>query len=84
MGQEIVCLTRFAGKEEDAKALLEGSFLVVGSDFRLKIPFEQIKSVTAGEDGWLSVETEKGLLELRLGEETAAKWEMKILANRAN
>jgi len=77
MGSEIQCKVRFDGKESAGRALLETSELIFRGEFRLKIPFAAIKSVTA-KDGALSVKTADGLVVLLVGA-AAEKWREKIL-----
>ena len=77
MGQEVQCTVQFDGQSSRGKALLETSELLFRGDFRLKIPFAQMKSVKAA-DGELRVRTQEGLAVFHLGD-AAAKWQEKIL-----
>lgn len=55
MGAELKCRARFGKQVSEGKALLETKELIFSGQFRLKIPFAQMKSVTAA-DGELRVE----------------------------
>jgi len=77
MGSEIQSKVRFDGKQSTGKALLETSELIFRGEFRLKIPFASIKSVTA-KDGALSVKTADGVAVFHVGP-AAEKWREKIL-----
>src|SRR5215471_8869333 len=59
------------------KALLETDTLLFRGDFRLSIPFGEIRSVTSG-DGELKVAYAGGLATFELGS-CAEKWAKKIL-----
>ena len=77
MGNELNCKARFGGQESEGKALLETSEILFRGDFRLKIPFAEMKSVKA-VDGELRIEFAEGKVSLALGEQ-AEKWAHKIL-----
>ena len=77
MGNEAQCKIRFGKQESEGKALLETSELLFRGEFRLKIPFTQMKSVKA-VDGELRVGTKEGLAVFHLGD-AAVKWQEKIL-----
>jgi hypothetical protein len=77
MGKEAVCAVRFGKQVSQGKALLETSEILFRGDFRLKIPFAEIKSVKA-VDGELRVQTPEGLAVFELGA-AAEKWCEKIL-----
>ncbi len=77
MGSEIQCKVRFGGKESSGKALLETSELIFRGEFKLKIPFAAIKSVTA-KDGALNVKTADGVAVFLVGA-AAEKWREKVL-----
>ena len=68
---------RFGKQESEGKALLETSEVLFRGDFRLKIPFSNIKSAKT-VDGELRLQTADGLAVFQLGP-TAAKWCEKIL-----
>ena len=46
MGNEVTCKIQFGKQQSEGKALLETSEILFRGDFRLKIPFSTIKSVT--------------------------------------
>src|SRR5277367_2748457 len=77
MGQETVCTVRFGKQVSQGKALLETTEILFRGDFRLKIPFANIKSVKA-TDGELRVQTSEGVSVFELGA-AAEKWLEKIL-----
>ena len=77
MGTEAQCTARFGKQSSKGKALLETSELLFRGDFRLKIPFSQMKSVKA-EDGSLQIEFAEGKAAFELGVQ-AEKWAHKIL-----
>jgi hypothetical protein len=78
MGQEAICVLKRGGEQHTGKALLETSEIIFrGKTLRLKIPFPQMKSVTA-QVGELRIETAAGLVVFELGT-AAEKWEEKIL-----
>lgn len=77
MGNELKCTARFGKDQSEGKALLETSELIFRGDFRLKIPFAEIKSVKA-VDGELRIEFGGGRASFALGAQ-AEKWAHKIL-----
>jgi hypothetical protein len=77
MGNEAACKVRFGKQESEGKALLETSEVLFRGDFRLKIPFTNIKSAKT-VDGELRLQTADGLASFHLGE-AAEKWLEKIL-----
>lgn len=77
MGNEVQCRARFGKQESQGKALLETNELLFRGDFRLKIPFADMKSVKA-VDGQLRVEFAGGKASFALGA-LAEKWAHKIL-----
>lgn len=77
MGNEVRCTGRFGKQKSEGKALLETNEILFRGDFRLKIPFSNIKSLKA-VDGELRVQTPKGLAIFQLGA-AAEKWREKIL-----
>jgi hypothetical protein len=84
MGAEAVCTVRFGGKSAKGKALLETEqlwFRAEGGEFRLKIPFRAMGSVTAS-DGELRIDFSEGRPVFELGE-LAAQWAEKILHPKA-
>lgn len=77
MGSEAVSRVSYKGQVSEGKALLETSELIFrGGDFRLKIPFNQIASLSALE-GELHVGYDGGVAVFELGRE-AEKWAEKI------
>ena len=77
MGAELKCQARFGKQTSDGKALLETKELIFRGEFRLKIPFAQMKSVMA-VDGELRIEFAEGKAAFALGPQ-AEKWAHKIL-----
>lgn len=77
MGNEATCKVRFGKQESEGKALLETSEVLFRGDFRLKIPFSNIKSAKT-VDGELRLQTAEGLASFQLGT-AAGKWLEKIL-----
>ena len=77
MGNEATCKVRFGKQVSEGKALLETSEVLFRGEFRLKIPFSNIKSAKT-VDGELRLQTADGLAVFQLGP-TAAKWCEKIL-----
>jgi hypothetical protein len=78
MGNEAACKVRFGKQESEGKALLETSEVLFRGDFRLKIPFSNIKSAKT-VDGELRLQTADGLASFHLGAAAAGKWLEKIL-----
>lgn len=78
MGNEATCKVRFGKQESEGKALLETSEVLFRGDFRLKIPFSNIKSAKS-VDGELRLQTADGLASFHLGAAAAGKWLEKIL-----
>ncbi|MEZ5400870.1 MAG: hypothetical protein R2729_14450 [Bryobacteraceae bacterium] len=77
MGLEARCRAHYGKKTSEGKAYLESEALAFRGDFRVSIPFADMRRVTAkGAD--LHVELAEGTLVLELGP-AAAKWEKKIL-----
>jgi hypothetical protein len=81
VGNELLCKARFGKQVSQGKALLETSELIFRGDFRLKIPFAQMKSVKA-EDGELRIQSPAGQATFALGPQ-AEKWAHKILHPKA-
>ena len=77
MGKEAFCRVRFGKQESEGKALLETNEVLFRGDFRLKIPFSNIKSAKT-VDGELRLQTADGLASFQLGA-AAEKWLEKIL-----
>jgi hypothetical protein len=76
MGAEAKCLVRFGRQKSAGKALLESEDLRFSGDFRLKIPFRDIKSLTAN-DGKLTVNFGEQTAVFELGN-VAERWAEKI------
>lgn len=81
MGQEALCAARFGGKVSQGKALLESDALVFRGNFRLKIPFRAMKSVSVVR-GMLCVNFPEGTARFRLGSQ-AESWAQRILHPRS-
>ena len=77
MGNELTCTARFGKQSSSGKALLETSELLFRGEFRLKIPFQTMKSVKA-VDGHLVIDFPEGKASFELGQQ-AEKWAEKIL-----
>jgi hypothetical protein len=77
MGAEIKCRVRFGRQAGEGRALLETSEIIFRGDFRLKIPFAEIKKVKA-VNGELHVRFAGGEVIFELGA-AAEKWAEKIL-----
>jgi hypothetical protein len=77
MGKEANCTARFGGKTSQGKALLETDYVLFRGDFRVKIPFREMKSIKP-RDGWLEIASPEGSLALQLGS-ASEKWAQKIL-----
>ena len=76
MGMEAHCRAHYGKKVSDGKAFLESEVLSFRGDFRVSIPFADIRKVEAkGAD--LHVEGAGGLLVLEIGP-AAKKWASKI------
>jgi hypothetical protein len=77
LGREATCEVRSGGKTSRGHARLEEKELLFKGDFRLKIPFAEMKTVEA-KGGWLRLTHGGGTAELNLGDQ-AAPWAEKIL-----
>lgn len=77
MGAEIKCGVRFGKQVGEGRALLETSEIIFRGDFRLKIPFAEIKTVKA-VSGELWVRFSGGEAIFGIGA-AAEKWAEKIL-----
>ncbi len=76
MGQEAFCTAQFGGKTSRGKARLETGELVFRGEFRITIPFRQIRSLQA-RDGKLTIRFSEGTASFELGPQ-AEKWAEKI------
>ena len=77
MGLETECTVRMNGRKSTGKALLEADHVLFrGADMRLRIPFRDIRSVSA-RDGTLQVVHAGGEASFELGT-AAGKWADKI------
>jgi hypothetical protein len=78
MGSEAKGAVRAGDQRRQGKILLENSEIIFrGADFRLRIPFAELREVTAA-DGELRVKTKSGVAIFEVGAE-AEKWREKIL-----
>src|ERR1700733_4776598 len=73
MGLEAECTVRVGRKTSTGKTLLEGDRLLFRGDFRLDIPFDQMKDVTS-DGGTLVVRTGDQQVHLELGTPMAERW----------
>ncbi|HYM82374.1 MAG TPA: DUF3052 domain-containing protein [Candidatus Limnocylindria bacterium] len=76
MGLEAPCTAHWKRRRSEGKALLEATDLVFRGEFRLRIPFREMKSVVAN-DGELRIASADGTARFELGP-LAAKWADKI------
>jgi hypothetical protein len=77
MGREIQCRAKSGEKWHQGKALLETNEVIFRGDLRLKIPFAELKSVTA-RDGELHLKWSGNTAVFELGPQ-AEKWAHTIL-----
>jgi hypothetical protein len=77
MGSEAKCTAKVGRKVSKGKALLETEALLFRGDFRLSIPYKDLKSVEA-KDGTLRLTYSEGTAVFELGP-LAEKWASKIL-----
>jgi len=77
MGSELLCRIRSGGRTASGKALLETGEIIFRGDFRLKISFALLKSVTA-RNGELRLKWGSESAVFELGEQ-AETWAYKIL-----
>lgn len=77
MGQEIECRLHYQRKTITGKAYLETAFILFRGEERLKVPFRDLKGVTA-DGGILKLDFPGGPAALELGT-AAEKWARKIL-----
>jgi hypothetical protein len=78
MGNEVKGAVRAGDQRHQGKILLETSEVIFrGADFRLRIPFTEMREVTAA-DGELRIKTKSGVAVFEVGG-TAEKWREKIL-----
>jgi hypothetical protein len=73
MGLEAECTVRVGRKTSTGKTRLEGDRLLFRGDFRLDIPFDQMKDVTS-DGGTLVVRTGEQQVHLELGTPMAERW----------
>jgi hypothetical protein len=76
LGSEAVCRVRFNDQVSEGKALLETAEIIFRGDFRLKIPFGDIKSLEESHSE-LTVDFSQGTAVFDLGRD-ASKWAEKI------
>ena len=77
MGLEARCVCRFGKQTSEGRAHLDSDHLLFRGEFRLKVPFKDMKAVGA-DDGQLTIATAAGLATLTLGP-AAKRWADKIL-----
>lgn len=77
MGQEVMCRTTWKRQSSDGRAQLETDYLLFRGDFRLKLPFNEMKKISAAQ-GRLIIDSAQGKLILELGAR-AERWADKIL-----
>src|ERR1041385_7542821 len=77
MGRDITCNARSGGVSGYGRAQLETDHILFRGDFRVKIPFAELKGVHSN-DGWLRLEHDSRITELELGPQ-ADKWASAIL-----
>src|SRR5580704_6320703 len=73
MGLQAECTVRVGRKTSTGKTLLEGDRLLFRGDFRLDIPFDQMKDVTI-DKGTLVVRTDDQQVQVELGPAMAERW----------
>jgi hypothetical protein len=76
MGAEAMCTAEFDGHRSQGKALLETDYVLFRGDFRLKIPFCDIRKIAA-DDSHLTIQFAGGEAKFDLGA-TSRKWMRKI------
>lgn len=81
MGREAACEVRFAGRSSEGKAHLEPAELRFSGEFRLKIPFDEIREVAA-RDGRLEVSFSRGVATFVLGPQAEA-WALGLRSPRS-
>jgi hypothetical protein len=76
LGSEAVCVVHYGGRACEGRALLETSEVIFRGDFRLRIPFSDVTSISA-EDGELRLGYAGDIAVFDLGRD-AATWADKI------
>src|SRR5690349_18461984 len=76
MGDEAQCTATHAGRQSEGRALLESEELRFRGEFRLTIPFREVRAVMAA-NGLLTVDCEQGRAGFALGER-AERWAERI------
>ncbi len=76
MGAEAMCTAEFDGQRSEGKALLETDYVLFRGDFRLKIPFADIRKIAA-DDSRLTIQFAGGAAKFDLGP-ASKKWMQKI------
>ncbi len=76
MGAEAMCTAEFDGQRSEGKALLETDYVLFRGDFRLKIPFSEIRKIAA-DDSRLIIQFSGGAAKFDLGP-ASRKWMRKI------
>ena len=77
MGREARCVARVGRRSSEGKALLETKELLFRGEFRLAIPYAEMKRVSA-RDGTLEVSWPGGTARFELGAAEAARWAERI------
>src|SRR5262245_26204366 len=77
MGREARCVARVGRRSSEGKALLETKELIFRGEFRLAIPYAEMKRVAAS-DGTLEVTWPEGTARFELGAAEAALWADRI------
>jgi hypothetical protein len=76
MGRDTTCIATFKRQRSEGRALLETDYVLFRGDFRVKLPFASITSVSVTR-GALSLKSADGTLALQLGPD-AEKWAAKL------
>lgn len=77
MGQEARALVRVGGEVSESRVLLESEELFVRGERRVRIPFQEVRSVAVA-DGTLTVVWSGGEASFELGEPRASRWAERI------
>ncbi len=73
MGREAICACMWNGTRHQVKALLEPPELILRRGMRRRVPFAEMKRITADGE-WLRFEINHEPVALQLGPSIAAKW----------
>jgi hypothetical protein len=77
MGREARCRVRAAGREAEARVLLETDELIVRGDLKLRLPFAALTRVEARGDT-LVLDGPEGPVEIHVGAKEAERWAARI------